>query len=423
MQRAIKALKNKLSTTQHRNVLSMIGAEAVAKLSRIVTLLAMAAFLVPAQYGSAMLALACHDMIRLVLRCGAGSQLVQCSDDQLPAFAKNAVVMQVLLSVTLAALQYTLAIFLGEFYNNPELKQLLQQLSAVYLLYPVVSVRVFLLQRSNKLGYFGFCNGLCVSIENLSIALLLWLGQGIEVVVYGKFIYAILWILLFIRVPVAQYGIGFDWQIFKKLLANSSKLLQSELSRALRINADVLIAGKLLSPEIFGIYSFAKSASIAVSQAFSNAVTTALYPQFCVMQRDGVQSDSVKNIVLLMGLVCALYATQALLAPFYIQWVFGNTWLASIPVAVWLCISAIPIFLIDMVCVAQRAAGAFTLESHVRLAHLSVLVASLCWLKPESPLALAQVMLYASSFCLLLSLSCVKPSKLKQAKAPLCDTM
>lgn len=372
----------------------------VAKLSRIVTLIALAATLVPVQYGSAMLALACHDMIRLILRCGAGSQLVQCSDADLPLFAQNAMVMQWLICIALTLTQYFGAAFVADFYDNPLLAQLLQQLAIVYLFYPLVSVRVFLIQRSNKLKYFGFCNGACVTVENLSIAGLLYSGTGIEAVVYGKFIYVFLWVILFSIVPVKKYGIAFHLPTIKHLFKNSFRLFQSEFSRSLRINADLFLAGKLLSPEIFGIYSFAKSASVAISQAISNAVVSALYPQCCKMVRDGASAKHVRLfcIVILMMLFC--YLCQAILAPWYIPLFFNDTWTESVQSAVVLCLSAMPIFLLDMLCCVKRAVGNFVSESKVRLGHLLLLLCGLLLIEPITPLDIAVTVLLTSAMCL-----------------------
>lgn len=412
---AYQKLKEIIRSPQLQNIASMLGAEAVSKLSRIVTLMAMAAFLLPVEYGTAMLALACHDMIRLMLRCGAGSQLVQCSDQQLPEFARNGAVIQWILCSCLALLQYAGANLIATFYDNPALADILKQLSLVYFCYPLVSVRVFLIQRSNKLRYFGFCNGLCVSVENLSIAAFLYSGAGIEAVVYGKYIYGILWVLLFSIASVKTYGIACHLPTVRHLVGNSFKLFQSEFSRSLRMNADIFIAGKLLPAEIFGIYSFAKSASIAISQAVSNAVVCALYPQFCQMYRDSKMpdpglGDTIKQRRLIIGVTAAMlfcYLCQAALAPVYIPLFFADTWTASIYPAVLLCFSAMPVFLLDMLCSGKRAMGEFAFESKLRLGHLLTLLSGLLLSQPDTPEDFALAVLLAGGVWLFTCLTTI----------------
>lgn len=60
-----------------KNTSWLLGVEFLAKVSRLITLLVAAYFLLPAEYGIAMLALACHDIIRALMRSGAGSQVIQ----------------------------------------------------------------------------------------------------------------------------------------------------------------------------------------------------------------------------------------------------------------------------------------------------------------------------------------------------------
>jgi PST family polysaccharide transporter len=54
----------------------------------------LAAQLSAIEYGTIMLALACHEVLKLVLRSGAGSQIVQCNEHQLPEFVRNGALLQ-----------------------------------------------------------------------------------------------------------------------------------------------------------------------------------------------------------------------------------------------------------------------------------------------------------------------------------------
>ena len=58
-----------------QNTAWMLSAEGCARLSRLVAIIAMAAMLPIEQYGMAMLALALHEMIRLVTRIGASAKI------------------------------------------------------------------------------------------------------------------------------------------------------------------------------------------------------------------------------------------------------------------------------------------------------------------------------------------------------------
>jgi PST family polysaccharide transporter len=63
--------------------------------------------------------------------------------------------------------------------------------------------------------WFSIRNGVCVIIENVSIAVAALLGADIFAVALGKIAFSIFWILLFSFAPVQSYGVGFDKAIIK----------------------------------------------------------------------------------------------------------------------------------------------------------------------------------------------------------------
>ncbi|MFT5677366.1 MAG: O-antigen/teichoic acid export membrane protein, partial [Paraglaciecola sp.] len=186
---------------ENRRLLSnttwLLVTEIAAKVSRIMVIFALAAHLSAIEYGTVMLALACHEVLKLMLRSGAGTQIIQCSEANLKQYAKNGSILQWLVCVLLAGIQSALAIPVGDFYNNPEVTQLLASMAGVYLLYPLVSVKVFLIQRASNMRFYSLRNAGCIFAENLTIAVFVIFDFGIMSVVYGKWVFAILWVCLF----------------------------------------------------------------------------------------------------------------------------------------------------------------------------------------------------------------------------------
>jgi PST family polysaccharide transporter len=123
----------------------LLATEIVAKISRVLVILALAANLGVVEYGTVMLALACHEIFKLILRSGAGAQIIQCTEKQLPKYARNGALLQWLVCLFLAAAQAGLASHIADFYNNPELIPLISLMAIVYLFYPLVSIKVLAL--------------------------------------------------------------------------------------------------------------------------------------------------------------------------------------------------------------------------------------------------------------------------------------
>lgn len=379
----------------------LLATEIAAKISRVLVILALAASLGVVEYGTVMLALACHEIFKLILRSGAGAQIIQCTDKQLPSFAKNGAVLQWLVCIFLATTQATLATPIAEFYDNPAIASLIALMAAAYLFYPLVSIKVFLVQRQGNMRFFSIRNGLCIVAENISIAIFAVLDCGIMSVVYAKWVFALLWVILFYSAPVQSFGIGFNWKVFVSLTKTSGQLLSTELVRALRMQSDMLIGARLLSPELFGLYSFAKSAGVGLSQSINNAFNTALYPYLCDKHRNGQLSKHTPMVYLLTCSVGTLFLIQAYLVPVYVPLLFDQAWQQNYMVVTVLCLAALPAVFIDTQCNVLRAKAHYQQELYVRLFCLIVSTTGLIAVQAATPENFALTILACSTVWLL----------------------
>jgi PST family polysaccharide transporter len=374
----------------------LFSAEIFAKLSRIVTIVVLAASLTPISYGTAMLSLAVHEMLSFLLRAGAGTQIIQCKSKNLIDYAKNGATIQWIICLTLASLQFLLAEIISELYSTPALADLLKVMAVIYLFYPWVSVRVFLLHRANCMRWFSLRSGLCTITENLSIALFAFLGADIMAVAYGKIVFSLLWLILFSFSPVKAYGIGFNFTIFKQLLSTSRQLCSSEFLHTLRANADVFIAGKLMAPEVFGFYIFAKNAGVGLSQSIGNVFSSALFPFLCKLQRQGNLFKQLRLVYFISLCVGLLFVGQAIIVPLYMPIIFDAKWHATIPVATIMCLIALPMVIVNTYCLIERAKGYYANETRTRLICLLITVSMLLLLSPEQPMNFALTLLCSS---------------------------
>jgi PST family polysaccharide transporter len=337
------------------NTTWVLSAEAMARASRVVTLLALSYYLESLEYGTVILALTCHEMLRVFTRLGCGAKVIQCDQDQVAAFGRNAITLQWVLCICLCVFQFLLTDLIAYFYDNPALSELLKIMAFAHLFYPIVSIKVFLLQRANRLRYVGIASGLCMALENLSIALLLWFNFGIYAAAIAKIIAAFIWVCLFSLPKVQLIKAGIDTQVMLNLIRYSSKILLTELTKSFRHNFDLLLAGRLLDGETFGIYSFAKSAGLGLAQSLGAAFNSALYPYLCLLERSGQSGEGLKSTWIMYAGICALFLLQAILAPFYIELLFNERWAEHATLVSILCLAAIPLLGLDTLCTSLRA--------------------------------------------------------------------
>jgi PST family polysaccharide transporter len=184
------------------------------------------------------------------------------------------------------------------------------------------------------------------------------------------------------------------------MLQTSGKIFNTEFLRGIRIHADTFIAGKLLTPELFGFYSFAKNAGVGLSQSISQVYINALYPYLCKLQREGlllVQQKLIFGISLLIG---GLFVIQALIAPIYVPILFDEKWISVVPIITILCLVALPNLFIDIICCFQRAREQYHNETITRLVCLLISFSALIAFSPVEPMEFAVVIFLSSLFCL-----------------------
>ncbi|MEE2730643.1 MAG: oligosaccharide flippase family protein [Pseudomonadota bacterium] len=392
------------------NLSWMMVAEILSRASRFLTLFVLAASFSSAQYGSIMLALMCHEILRVFTQLGAGAMVIQCRDDDLERISGNALTLQWSIALSVAALQIAIAPFLAAFYSNPDIESLLVTMALAHVIYPLVSIKVFRLQRANRMRYFGIASGSCIAFENILVAALVLLDASLAMIAYSKVAAAVFWVMLFLRSMPIRVRPVLDVLTLRQLLGFSSKVFGSELVRALRWQADSLFAARLLSPELFGLYSFAKSASIGISQSFSAAYLAGSYPYLSQQHRAGQWPRALRLCVMVTTAILVLYLLQALLAPWYITLLFGDRWQAAIDVAQLMCLVAIPVLIADLLALTWRVQHRVGRELGYITLCSTVLLATLVLFTPDSPLAMACLVLSVSGGWVVMGLLCLIPA-------------
>lgn len=330
-----------------RNTSWMLAAEMVSKISRIVTVIALAAFLSPEDYGVAALVLMLHELFRVFTRAGSGALVIQCPHQVLERTAIAAWAQQWLLCLLMITIQWLTAPILASYYNQPMLEPLLQLTALTYLFYPIVSVRVFLLQRRNLFRNVAIGSTLSITADNLGTVVFLLCDTSVYAVALAKIVAAATWTIYFLRHDNPFSARSFHFPTFLHLTNFSIKVFSSELFKVSRFQMDTLIAGKLLSPELFGFYSFAKNAGIGLGQSLSNAYLSGLSPYLADQFRINNHQQASKRALKTSAYLCIIFLLQSLAAPIYLDILFTHQWSDTALVVSILCLSAIPALLID----------------------------------------------------------------------------
>ncbi|ALU42961.1 hypothetical protein AT705_08395 [Pseudoalteromonas rubra] len=388
------------------NTSYLIGTEVVAKASRLLSIMAMAACLSAAEYGAAMLALTIHEVMRLLMRSGAGTQIIRANDQELPAYLKNGLILQWLLCSSLCVVQIIVALTTIWLFPGQDIALPVSLMALSYLVFPFMCIRGYLMQRRNQLGLFGLLSSIGVIVENLVLAIALYLGAGLMAIVIGKWAFTLVWLVCFSFVKSTPITGTFSKPVFVRLLRASTQMVGSDILRSLRVNMDMFLGARLLSPELFGLYSFAKSVGVGLAISLTQAYTTALYPYVCKLKNSNVfDSKHKQQLIVITTVISTIFIMQALLVPWYVPVLFTENWQESFITASLLCLIATSTTWTDSYAVIQRANGRFTRECQLNAYCLLISLTGLLMIQPDQPTLLAAVLVSCSVLWLLFPLA------------------
>ncbi len=344
----IDRLKTFASSRYASNIGWLGGAELVQRIFRLGATVVLARLFSKTDYGMVSAVYSVFEFANVIsVRGGISAKVVQTDDDELEEVCQTAYSLNWIIMGALFVIQCLLAYPIALYYKNTSLVLPICALGLSYLIIPAYIVQGALLDRRNLLQVRAWCMSAQAIVSNLIIMAMAFLGYGVWSVVWAIVISYLVWYPI-----VAHFS---DWKpkkfpyfrAWRSILNFGGKRLGVDLLNRFRQDADYLIVARFLGLSDLGVYFFAYSAGIGISQSIINSFASAWYPYFCEARRDRAQLRerflrSLKTIALT---IAPLVILQSCLAPFYVPIVFGDKWVDAIPILIIICISAVPMAL------------------------------------------------------------------------------
>ncbi|MEP1768142.1 MAG: oligosaccharide flippase family protein [Sulfitobacter sp.] len=329
--------------SQSRSFLTSLAAygasEVAAKASRLLVLALVARTLDLAVVGAAAAALAVGDILKALTENGVGQRIIAASDDAVEATCATAHRIFWVWCTGLFVAQSGLAGLLYVINVDPLLAGLILLMGVEYLFMPAGLVQVALAMRAGKLKQTAAIGGAQVVGANFASILLILVWPSSVALVLPRVLSAPIWLIAVRRLhPWERSGTG--RAPLAPFLQYGWAVLGVEVVKTLRLQADKIIVGATLGAETLGLYFMAFNAGLSLSNAFTNALSTVLFP---ILARSSDRVQSARH-VLLMGivLISPLVLLQAALVPVYVPFLFGEGWSGIEHLVQILCLLAIP---------------------------------------------------------------------------------
>tara|TARA_Y100000296_G_scaffold84313_1_gene117291 strand:- start:4402 stop:5673 length:1272 start_codon:yes stop_codon:yes gene_type:complete len=340
-----------------RGLVAFGSAEAATRVIRLGALLIVARRVTPEIFGTAALALSLFELVRVLANAGIGQRLIVARDDELASLCRTAYRLFWLVCLTVAAIQLAVAAMVATVFALPQAGMMLALLALVYCVMPPGLVQIFLTMRAMRMEAVARIAATQNIADSLLTVALVLLWPTAWAIVLPKLLAAPVWTVLARRSTRWVGDSRSALAPYREFALMGPSVLATELLAALRLNADKLIVGALFGTEILGLYYFAFNAGLGLTQSFVAACNMVVFPHLAkASATDGV-AEFRKAFATGLAMLAPVVAAQALLSPFYVPLVFGETWVPAVPYIALLSLAALPLYAGSLVGAALRVEG------------------------------------------------------------------
>lgn len=244
--------------------------------------------------------------------------------------------VNVLAGIVLFAIVCAVAPLVASFYHEPELTLLTILVGVTFLIQPFGQQFMVLWQKEMR-----FAEMAKIDIINklVSLAVSVWLaydGYGVYALVFGTIAGVVIQTLQFMILGLREHKPSFVFRVaeIKEFMSFGAYQMGERTINYFNSQIDTLLIGKLLGAEALGIYSIAKQLIMRPTQIVNPIVTKVTFPMMAKIQDDTERLREIylKTIHYLSSVNFPVYALMIILAPELVLILFGDKWIAAVPI-------------------------------------------------------------------------------------------
>ena len=322
------------------NLLSYGASEVASKASRLLVVVVVARTLDLTEVGIAAAAMAAADILKSLTENGVVQRIIAAKDRELDATCATASRIFWVWCFSLFALQAAVAGVLYTTGASTTLAVLVLILGAEYLFMPAGLVQVALAMRAGKLKQTAAIAGGQIVGANLLAAAIVFVWPSAIALLLPRFLSAPIWLIAVRRLHPWKRDASAGFAPLRPFFVYGRSVLGTELVKAIRLQADKIVVGMTLGGEALGLYFMAFNAGLSLSNAFTTAFATVLFP---ALSQSSHQAQALRQSICIA--ICAItpvIVLQSVAAPFYVPILLGPDWADISGIVSILCLVAIP---------------------------------------------------------------------------------
>lgn len=318
-----------------------LGGTLAKSLSGFVISIFLARLLTPEEFGLVGMAMVFITVSQVFIDVGFASALIQ--NQRTTNLSYSSVFwLNIFLGALLTLLFYFVAPYIGEFYNNQEVTNLVKWLSLIFVFNSFSIVQSALLKKKLDFKVLSMSNMLAGVIGGIIGVIFAFLDYGVYSLVVQNIVTAVL--ITFFLWSAADWKPDFKFSIIelKKLAGFSSFVFFDRFASSIFQRLDILVIGKVLSPATLGFYTRAVSLKGQVTTYSSSSIAKVFFPVLSTLQGDEKEFSRIYFKVISLVSVISFGLTGILygLGQDIIITLFGDKWMPSVAIFQILIISA-----------------------------------------------------------------------------------
>ena len=305
----------------------------------------------------------------------------------------------IIISLILYGVLFLIAPWVADFYNEPQLLNLMQVLCFIVVINSFGAIQRTLYTATLNFKIQAKASLFAAILSGVVGIILAYRHFGVWALVCQQLLNALFSVALFWWYPTWRPHLIFSWSSFRKLFAFGSNLMISTLINTIYGNIYQMVIGKIFSATSLGHFSQAKHITNLPSANITGILNRVVYPVLSSIQDDDKRlAKDYRQLLrtsafVVFPLMCVLAAVSY---PF-INLVLGKKWLFTATLMIPLCFSLMwyPIHAInlDLLKVKGRSDLFLRLEIIKKIIGMAVLVMSIpfglqfmCWMHIVSSL-------------------------------------
>lgn len=252
--------------------------------------------------------------------------------------------LNIAVSIVLSLIFYFSSSWVAAFYDNPALVDVTKLSGLGFLVLSVGLVHSALLAKQMDFKRLFF---IMVTSNTVSLLVAIWMaysGYGVYALVFQTLLIYLINSVLCILTVKWKPSWQLSFQSITSIINFSKYLFATRTFSYWTRSIDNLLVGKFLNPTALGVYTKSYALMTMPLHNVSHLISRVIFPSFSALQNDTEQVRSIylkvtKTIAMVtFPLMCGILVTADIMVPF----VFGEQWIAMVPIVQVLSIAAIP---------------------------------------------------------------------------------